>query len=111
MPGKTPALTSAILTTLLLVLVAFLSLLTQMLALNGASERQGVTVMGISSGCQGIGIILAALLASRLTNLLLVKFNWNKPRSVLAAVIAATAFGALIAFLSIIISIPAAGIS
>jgi len=111
MPAKTSALISAILTALLLVLVALLSLLTQMLALNGASERQGVTAMGISLGCQGIGIILSALLASRLTNLLLVKFNWNKPLSVLAAVIAATAFGALVAFLSILIPISAAGIS
>ena len=41
MPNKSPATISAILTVTILVLLAILFLLLQMIALNGASERQG----------------------------------------------------------------------
>jgi hypothetical protein len=57
MPNKSPATISAILTVLILVLLAILFVLLQMVALNGASERQGLTAMGISLGCQSIVII------------------------------------------------------
>jgi hypothetical protein len=43
MPNKSPATISAILTVLILVLLSILFLLLQMIALNGASERQGLT--------------------------------------------------------------------
>jgi len=42
MPSKTPAIISALLTVLLLIFLAVLSLLFQMVALNGTSERQGL---------------------------------------------------------------------
>lgn len=57
--------------------------------------------MGVSLVCQGTGTILAAVLAAWLTNLMITKFNWN---NILAVIIA------VISFLSIIISIPIAGI-
>lgn len=107
----TPSIISSVLTSAILLVFAVLSVFTQMLALNGASERQGVIAIGISLGCQGFALIVAAILASRLTHILIVKFKWNNIASVLVAVIAATTFGALMTFLSIIISIPAAGIS
>ena len=50
MTNKSPATISAILTVLILVLLAILFALLQMVALNGASERQGLTAMGISLG-------------------------------------------------------------
>ena len=111
MLSKTPAIISIVLTIIILLVFAVLSVLTQMLALNGASERQGVTALGISLGCQGIALIAAAILASRLTKTFIEKFKWNNIVSITVAVIAATIFGALMAFLSILISIPAAGIS
>ncbi len=58
MPDKKSSFIAAILTIFILLALAVLSILTQMLAFNGVSERQGVTAMGISLGCQGIGILL-----------------------------------------------------
>ena len=69
MPNKKPALTSAVLTIILLIIFGVLSVLTQMLVLNGANERQGMTAIGVSLICQGAGAILAAVLAAWLTNL------------------------------------------
>lgn len=81
-----------------------------MLVLNGVSESQGMTAMGVSLVCQGVGAILAALLAGWLTNFVITKFNWNKILAVIIAVIAGALLGGVISFLSIIISIPLAGI-
>lgn len=110
MPNKKPAIISAMLTIILLIIFGILSVFTQMLVLNGTSESQRMTAMGVSLVCQGAGAILAAILAAWLTNLLLTKFNWNKTLAVVIAVIAGTLLGAVISFLSIIISIPLAGI-
>jgi len=110
MPGKTPALISAILTFLLLMVLAIVSVLLEMLALNGASESQGVTAMGVAILCQGVGALLLAFLAWRLTNLLITKFQWNAALAVIVAVFAGGLLGAGLAFLSILISIPLAGV-
>ena len=110
MPTKTLAIISAVLTVVLLILFGVLFLFMQMIALNGASEQQGTTAMGFSLICQGIGVILAAVLAWRLTTLLIEKFNWNAILSVVIAVLAGTFGGGLLAFLSFIVSIPIAGI-
>jgi len=110
MPSKTPAILSAILTVIILLIFAVLSVFTQMLVLNGASESQGMTAMGISLGCQGVGVILAGVLAWWLTNTAINKWNWNKIISVMIAVIAGTTLGGVISALSIIIAISLAGI-
>lgn len=110
MPGKTPAIISAIITFLLLIVLAVISVLFEMLALNGASERQGTMIMGTSIVCQGVGALLLAFLASRLTNMMITKFKWNTILAVILAVIAAILIGLLISFLTFIISIPLAGI-
>ena len=110
MPDKKPAIISVVLTVILFIVLGILSVLVQMLALNGASESQGMTAMGISLVCQGVGAILVGGFAWWLTNLLLSKFNWNKVLSVAIAVISGLLLGGLLSFLSIIISIPIAGI-
>jgi hypothetical protein len=110
MSAKTPSIISAALTVVFLIVFVILVLFVQMLALNGASERQGVTSMGISLACQGVAIVLAAILAGRLTNLVISKFNWNNVVAVIVAVIAGTFVGGLVSFLSVIIAIPVAGI-
>src|SRR5687768_13181289 len=110
MPNKRPAIISAVLTIILLIIFGVLSVFTQMLVLNGVSERQGMTAMGVSLVCQGAGAILAAAFAAWLTNLVITKFNWNNILAVVIAVIAGTLLGGLISFLSIIISIPLAGV-
>lgn len=81
-----------------------------MLVLNGASESQGMTAMGVSLVCQRAGAILSAVLAAWLTNLGITKFNWNNFLATVIVVIAGTLLGAVISFLSIIISIPLAGV-
>src|SRR5688572_11166646 len=98
MPNKTSAIISAILTSILLISFGVLSVLTQMLVLNGANESQGMTAMGVSLVCQGVGAILAAAFAAWLTNLVITKFNWNNMLAVVGAVITGTLLGALISF-------------
>jgi hypothetical protein len=110
MPTKTPATVSASLTIAVLVVLAILFTLLQMVALNGASERQGLTAMGISLGCQSLVIILLATLAARATTFLITKVEWNSILAVVITVIVATSMGGVISFLASVIAIPVAGI-
>lgn len=110
MPGKTPAILSTVLTVIILIVFSVLSVLTEMLVLNGASERQGMTALGISLICQGVGVILTGIFVWWLTNTAIHKWNRNKIISVIIAVLAGTTLGGLILLLSIFISIPVAGI-
>ena len=96
MPKKSPATISAILTVLMLVLLAILFLLLQMIALNGASERQGLTAMGISLGCQSLVIILLATLAARATTFLITTVGWNSMLAVVVTVIVAATIGGIV---------------
>lgn len=110
MTNKTPAIISSILTVILLILFAVLSVFMQMITLNGVSESQGMTAMGISLVRQGVGVILAGIFAGWISNLVITKFNWNKILAVFVAVILGVLFGGTISFISTIISIPLAGI-
>jgi hypothetical protein len=110
MPDKAPARVSAIATILLLILFDFLSVFVQMLALNGVSERQGLTAMGVALLCQGIIAILAGIFAGWLTNFAIIRFNWNRVLAVVLAVSAGTLSGAALSFFSFIVAVPLAGI-
>ena len=110
MPSKTPSIVSAALTVLLLIGLAAFSLFFEMVALNGASERQGMTAMGISLACQGVGVILMGFLAAWGTQLMISRFNWNKILAVAVAVLASILIGGAMSFVALIISIPIAGI-
>ena len=110
MSTKSPATISAILTVLLLIGLAVILLLLQMVALNGASERQGLTAIGISLACQSLVILLLAALAARSTHFLITKVSWNSILAVAVPVLVVTMIGGAISFLSIIIAIPLAGI-
>lgn len=110
MSNKTPAAISAILTILILIILAVVFVLFQMVALNGASERQGVTAMGISLACQSIVVIFLGLFAARATNFLVTKVGWDKILAVVITVIVMTSIGGAISFLAMIIAIPVAGI-
>ena len=110
MNNKTPAVISVVLTTFLLIVFGIVSIVFEMLALNGASESQGTTAMGISLACQGVGAILIGIFVWWLTNLLISKFNWNNIIAVVVTVFLGTTIGTGISFLSLIISIPIAGV-
>jgi membrane protease YdiL (CAAX protease family) len=110
MSSKSPATISAVLTVLILVFLAIVFVLLQMVALNGASERQGLTAMGLSLGCQSIVIILLAALAARATTFLIKKAKWNSILAVVVTVLIASVIGGVISFLASVIAIPVAGI-
>src|SRR5262245_31244400 len=110
MSSKILALTAGLSTFVILILLAILSVFTQILVLNGASENQAFNAMGISLVCQSVGLFLAVILARWLTQLFITKFNWNNILAVGLAILAATLFGGLLAALAAILSIPLAGI-
>jgi hypothetical protein len=110
MSNRSPATISAILTVVILILLAIVFLLLQMVTLNGVSERQGLTAMGVSLGCQSLVIILLAALAARATTFLVTKAEWNSLLAVAVTVLGASVMGGVIAFLSSFISIVVAGI-
>jgi hypothetical protein len=110
MPTKTPAMIAAGLTVLLLVIFAVLALAFELVALNGASERQGLTAMSLSLVCHSAGAILLWLLAWRSTNLLIARFNLNQILAVVITVLLGFLAAGAISFLSVMISIPLAGI-
>jgi hypothetical protein len=104
MPSKTPAVVSVILTlSLLLILSAVLSF-GQLVAFNGYSERVGGIGLGTSLICQGIGNILSAIIAWRLTHRLITKSNWGKVPAVLVSTLAGLFTGLGLSFLSLILS-------
>lgn len=110
MARRTPATVSAILTVLILIFLAVIFTLLQMIALNGASERQGLTAMGLSLGCQSLVIILLGTLAARATAFLTTRVEWNSVLAVAVTVIAAAILGGVVSFLASLIAIPVAGI-
>lgn len=110
MSSRTPATLAVILTVLLLVLLAGASVLVQMIALNGVSESQGLTAMGISLGCQAATTLLAAIAAARLTDLSIRKLQWSPALAVGAAVLAGLLLGAAGLFISLLVALPLAGI-
>jgi hypothetical protein len=110
MSAKRPAAISATLTIIILILLAILFVLLQMVALNGASERQGLTAMGLSLGCQSLVILLLGTLAARATTFLITKVAWNSILAVVVTVLVTATIGGVIGFLSMILAIPVAGI-
>lgn len=110
MSTRSPAAISALLTVIILVLLAVVFLLLQMIALNGVSERQGFTAMGLSLGCQSIAVILLATLAARATTFLITRAEWSSILAVTTTVLIASVMGGVISFLASILAIPVAGI-
>lgn len=108
--NKTPSVISTVLTIILLMILTVLSLFFEMVALNGASESQGITAMGISLACQSVGLVLVGIFTWRFTNLLISKFSWNTVLAVIVSVLAGLMLGMGISFFATIISIPVAGI-
>jgi hypothetical protein len=109
-PNKIPVRIAGLLTFAILILVAVLSIVMQMLVLNGASQSQGFNAMSISLICQGVGLFPAIILTRWLTNFLITKYNWKNIPAILVAVAAGTTLGGITSFLSIIISTLEAGI-
>ena len=110
MSNRTASILSVILSLLLLVIFAVLAVIFEILALNGASESQGMAAIGISLACLGAGAILLCVIAWKTTTLLIQKFNLNPVLAVTLTVALALLVGGTISILAIFVSIPLAGI-
>jgi hypothetical protein len=110
MTSTRSATIAAVSTGIILILLAVLFILLQLVALNGASEGQGITSMGISLACQGVVILLAGIFARWLAHFLIARAEWSHNMAIISAVILAASLGGAISFLSMIVAIPVAGI-
>jgi hypothetical protein len=100
MSTKALSLVASLLTVILLLVLGALLAIVQLLALNGFSDREGGPALATSLACQGGGLILAALLAGRLTRRLTERFNWSKFLAAALAVLAGLLLGAVFGGLS-----------
>lgn len=110
MPTKIPSLIAGLTTFFILIVAGIASVFVQMVALNGVSESKGFNAMSISVVCQSVVLLLSVVLARWLSNLLIARFNLNKILAVIAAILAASGFGLVLAFVSVVIAIPISGI-
>ena len=111
MPTRKPVIVSVVLTIILLILVAILTMFIQIVMLNGVmNEGQATTALGVTLGCQGVTIILGAILARWSTRLLISRFQLGQILAVLIPVGSMTILGAVTAILSIFTGLIAAGI-
>lgn len=110
MPTRTPSIIAAVLTVLLLILTSILFLFGELVLLSGVSERQGTLALVTSVVCQGVGVILAAIPASWLTRMMITRLKLHAVVAVILSVVAGVALGGLVAFVSVMVAIPIAGI-
>ena len=104
MSEKTPAIVAIILTVLLLILLGLVFLFVGLVGLNGFSEQEATVALSAMLICQGVGMILAALLAGWLTRLGITKLNWHKALAVAVAVFAGTLLGGVLSLLALFFS-------
>ncbi len=105
MPNKTPAIISVISAIVLLLALGTLSFFIDLVVLNGYSESAGGPALIAFGICQSLGLILSAVFAWRLTNLLLVKFNWNTILAVVVSVLASVVLSGILAVPAFVLSI------
>jgi hypothetical protein len=105
MSTKIPSIISSVLTVIFLIIIGLVFTFGQVVILNGFSEREGNASFLTAFICQGVGMLVCAVLAWWLTKFLVQKFNWNKVLSVIISVVVTTALGGGLAFASLIVSI------
>ncbi len=105
MPAKTLSMISSIVTVILLVILAVLSFFVTLVMLNGYGDREGGPALIAFGVCQGIGLILSAILAARLTRIFVEKYNWNGILAVTVSALAGTVTGGGLGIVSFFVSI------
>ncbi|MBL8063668.1 MAG: hypothetical protein JNK32_11645 [Anaerolineales bacterium] len=110
MTSKTPSIISTVLTVILLLLIGTLGMFLTMVMLNGFSGSQGGPALTTTFVCNGIGVILSAIISWRMTRWLIERFNWNKALAVATSVLAGVVFGLGLSFVSIFIGVAVADI-
>lgn len=105
MPTKTPSIVSTIITVILLLLFSAASMFMLLVALNGFTGSEGTPALTTSLICNGIGIILAAVLAWKLPGWLIGKFNWNSIVAVLVSALVGFFIGGGLSLVSLFIGV------
>ncbi|MFZ5858454.1 MAG: hypothetical protein ACOYZ6_16635 [Chloroflexota bacterium] len=110
-PSKTPIVVSVVLTVILLLLLTAFAFFMQIIIMNGViSSRQTNIALGTTFGCQGLEVILGAILAGRLTRFFLDRFQMNRVLAVIFSVVAVLVLAAVLSVISIFVGLIAAGI-
>ena len=102
---KPHSIIASILTVIFLLVLGLVLLFGQVIAMNGFSESAGMISLVTSLVCQGVTVILAAILTGRLSKLFVEKFNWNNIVAVIISVLAGTMLGGMLAFAAVLLSI------
>jgi hypothetical protein len=110
MSTRTASLLATILSILLLLIFAVLTVIFALIALNGASESQGIQAISFSLACLGVGAILLGILAWKGTKFLITNLSLNPVLAIALIVALALLIGGALSILSILVSIPLAGI-
>lgn len=111
MSSKTPVVISVVLTIILFLILAALTMLMQIVLMNGVmNEGQTTTALGTTLACQGVELILGALFAAWLTRLLVVRFNWNNALAVIVPIVIVIVIGVVLSIISIFVGFGVAGI-
>jgi membrane protease YdiL (CAAX protease family) len=105
MSTKTLSIISAVLTVIFLILLGLVAFFSTLLALNGYGDSEGTAAVVITLVCQGVGLILSAILAGWLTRLFVEKFNWNKILAVILSIFAGSTLGTVLVFAALVISV------
>jgi hypothetical protein len=108
MPTKTPSIISVILTVVILILLGVLSVFTIMLALNGMSGNEGGPALLTVGSCSMIGIILSAIVASRLTKTFISRYSWNAILAVITAFVTSVILGIVVDVIGVFLAIAVA---
>jgi len=105
MPTKTPSIVSTILTVISLLLFGAASMFFLLVALNGFSGSEGGPALTTGAVCNGIGIILAAVLAWKMPSWLMNKFNWSSIVAVFVSVLVSFFVGSGLSLVSLFIGV------
>jgi uncharacterized membrane protein len=105
MPTKTPAIISSVLTVILLLVIGAFVFFIDLIALNGVSERDGGIALATLGVCEGIVLILFAVLAGRFTAFLITKYSWNNFLAVAVPVITLTILALALDIAAVLLSV------
>lgn len=105
MPSKKLSAISTLITVILLILLGLVGMFILLVALNGFSEREGGPALVTSLICNGISIILTAVLAWKLPGWLITKFNWKNAAAVAVSVLVGLLLGGGLSLVSAFVGI------
>lgn len=106
MSVKTSSTIAGLTTFVLVILLSVLAGFMQMVMMNGVtSSSPGFNAAAILAVCQSLTLLVCVVVARRLTQWLMTKFNWNGFLAILISVLGALVLGGVASFLSIIVGI------